>query len=92
MGEAARRQRQAARLADRLLAEKIVTGEWDDTEDEGDFGDDWPEYRWTLETAEWTQPDAIQVGVTVYFTIQGREQSVRVATLIDETAETESSS
>ena len=49
-GVVAERRQMAARLADNLLTELVLTEDWRDADDEGDFGEDWPGYRWALET------------------------------------------
>ncbi len=83
-GVAAERQREAVELADRLLTELVLTDEWRDSEAEGDFGDDWPGYRWALNDGDWEE-DAMQaVSVKVYFKVQGQELSVELTTLVEE--------
>lgn len=80
----ATRKRVAAQLADRMLTEAIVTGEWRDGAQQGDFGEDWPGYRWVLASTAWDE-DALQiVAVEVFYPAQGREHSVWLSTLAEE--------
>ena len=46
VGEVAYHKRVAVKLAEGLLNELIITGDWADSEDEGDFGEDWTGYTW----------------------------------------------
>jgi type II secretory pathway pseudopilin PulG len=85
----AARKRVAAQLADRTLTEAVLTGEWRDGSQQGDFGEDWPGYRWVLASATWDE-DALQVvAVEVFYQAQGREHSVWLSTLAEEDAEAE---
>jgi len=85
-GVAAQRGREAAQLADRILTEMVVSGEWQQGDQDGDFEPDYPGYSWKLTTDDWTE-DAMRVlTVEVTFTVQGRASSVRLSTLVSETA------
>jgi general secretion pathway protein I len=57
LDESSAQRRQAARLADLKLRELVVTGDWIDAEDTGDFGDDYPGYTWDLVADEWIAGD-----------------------------------
>lgn len=84
VGIAAERQREAVELADRLLTELVLTDEWRDSERDGDFGEDWPGYRWVLSDDTWEEDAMRVVSVQVFFKVQGRELSVELTTLADE--------
>ena len=91
-GVLAHRKRAAACLAERLLTEMIVTEEWRDGDDEGDFGEDAPGYRWILESAAWEsepweESTMRTLSVEVFFNVQEREHSVRLSTLVEEAEE-----
>jgi len=88
-GVVAERKRVAVELADLLLTETIVTEGWLDEEQEGDFGDDMPGYRWTLDNEAWDVDTMQVVSVEVLFTVQEQEYSVRLSTLVEETDEFE---
>lgn len=84
VGIAAERQREAVELADRLLTELVLTDEWRDSERDGDFGEDWPGYRWVLSDDTWEADTMRVVSVQVFFKVQGRELSIELTTLADE--------
>jgi len=83
-GAVAERQRLAVQLADRLLSELIVTNSWRTSESEGDFGESWPGFRWTLTDQPWSEDDMVELSVEVFFEVQGREHSVYLTTLVEE--------
>lgn len=83
-GVVAERQDVAARLADNLLTELVATDTWRDEEDTGDFGEDWPGYRWILDTEAWDEDTMRVVMVTAFFEAQGQEFSVTMSTLVEE--------
>ena len=86
-GVLADRKRVAGQLADRILTELIITDEWKYENDEGDFGEEWPGYRWILEEEAWGEDTMRLVTIRVLFYVQDREYSVRMSTLVEETAE-----
>lgn len=59
LDEADTYRRRAASLADLKLREIVVTGEWADPENNGDFGEDYPGYTWELASDEWTAGEAL---------------------------------
>ena len=83
-GVVAERTRVAAELADYLLTEAIVTESWMDGYQEGDFGEEWPEYRWVLEDDSWDEDTMRVVSVEVLFNVQETEYEVRLSTLVEE--------
>ena len=85
-GVAAQRGREAAQLADKTLAEMVVSGDWQQGDQEGDFEPDYPGYTWKLITDDWTEDAMSVLTVEVTFTVQGRESTVRLSTLVSETA------
>jgi Tfp pilus assembly protein PilV len=83
-GTVAERSRIAAQLADRLLTEMTVTGNWQDGDQSGDFEPDYHGYHWNLTAEDWTE-DAMRVlTVEVTYSVQGRESTVRLSTLASE--------
>jgi len=83
----AERKRLAAELADSFLTQMVVTGEWRTSDRTGDFGDDWPGYRWEMSDAAWDVDTMRVVAVSVFFEVQGRPYSVQLSTLAEETEE-----
>jgi len=78
----ARHQAEAAALAQSLMAELVATGQWYDTELQGDFGDDRPEYRWVVQIGEWEDSRLSQLDVCVVWTRRGQDRSVTLSTLV----------
>lgn len=78
----ARHQDEAASLAHTRLSELVATGETQQASLAGDFGDDWPGYRWIAEVADWEDTRLRQLAVTVFWTNRGRERSVTLTTLV----------
>ena len=75
-------KRTAARLADNMLNELVVTGDWIDAEVTGDFGDERAGYRWEMQDETWEHEESLSVvSIEVFFQRQGREFSVRLSTL-----------
>ena len=52
-GTVANRKWEAAQLADNLLNEMVITGDWRYESSEGDFGKEFPGYKWTLVDSAW---------------------------------------
>ncbi len=89
VGVLAERKQVAAQLADNLLTEFIVTEEWRNSNDRGDFEPDWPQYSWTFNDAAWDEDTMRLLTVEVFFEVQGRQHSVRISALVDETEDEE---
>lgn len=80
--ESARRGCEAVLLAQSKLAELTATNEWQDTKSSGDFGDEWPDYKWEKEVTPWDVDGVSQMTLTVRWTSRGQERSVAVTTLV----------
>ena len=83
---ASHRRAEAATLAQSKLQELTATGLWASGNLSGDFGADWPAYKWSAAVAEWAN-DAQGVGmqqldVTVTWTDGGRPASLSVSSLV----------
>jgi general secretion pathway protein I len=76
---------EAAGLAQAKLGEIIATGDWQGGALSGNFGTDWPDYRWEASTQAWsgdtTGANLTQVDVRVFFTIRGHEDAVTISTM-----------
>ena len=83
-GVVAHRSREAAQLADRVLTEMVVTGEWQQGDQEGHFAPEEPGFQWKLTTDAWSEDVMRLLTVEVSFTVQGRPSSVRLSTLVPE--------
>lgn len=85
----AQRKRDAAQLANEKLTGLIVDKTWTDGDQSGDFGDEWPGYRWELTTDSWTEDTMRVVTVTAYYQVQGQERSEQFSTLVEDATESE---
>ncbi len=82
LGGQSRKQIEAASLARTKLTEMTCSGDWSSGQKSGDFGTDWPGYRWTATVSSWTDSVVSQLDVTVTWQSQGRERSVTASTLV----------
>jgi type II secretory pathway pseudopilin PulG len=82
-GEIAVRKTEAARVADRILNENLVTTNWNQSIS-GTITENGLEFRWTLRNEYWS-PDPVMHLVTaeVEFSTRGRAYSIRTSTLAD---------
>lgn len=82
------RQRQAARLADYKLNELITNQTWNGTSTTGDFGTDYPGYRWELTTGAWQAGTTTMrdLTLTVYGPGRHGEFTVVLHTLVPDPA------
>jgi prepilin-type N-terminal cleavage/methylation domain-containing protein len=82
----ARHRSEAAGLAQSKLSELIANGQWNGGNLSGDFGVDWPEFKWQAVTQNWAndpQPVGMQeLDVTVTWPASGPQQSVTVSSLV----------
>ena len=75
------RKGEAARVADRVLNESIVTTNWDRAIS-GTVMDNGHTFRWTLRNQFWPVDSSMQLlTAQVEFTAQGRNYSVQLSTL-----------
>lgn len=79
----AERKSIAAQLAANELNELVVTGDWENGQNTGDFGPDWPGYTWELQTSAWSADAMTELNLIVTYQVQGRDYFVRLATLMD---------
>ena len=77
----ARRQMEAASLAEGTLAELLVADAWQGADLSGDYGPEWPEYRWNVEVEDWEGTVLQQVTVRVEWTERGTQRSLSLSTL-----------
>ncbi len=80
-GELAERKREAARVAERILNESIVTTNWNQSALSGMVQEADREYRWALRTESWTEPMMQMLSVEVTFPVQGEDHTVELSTL-----------
>lgn len=85
-GTVAARKAAAARVADRLLNELVVSGQWQRAGQSGTWVEGLHEYIWTLEEEPWEWGALRQLTVRVSYPVQGLEHEVRLSTLVDANA------
>ena len=79
----AQRKTEAARVAERLLNESIVTGNWSSSSQSGTVEDGQREFAWTLSNDPWSQNPMRLLTVQVKYSVQGRDYTVQLSTLAD---------
>jgi type II secretory pathway pseudopilin PulG len=89
----AERSSVAGELAENKMNELLLTstnGTENQSQTSGDFGTDWPGYRWEMTEGTWDQ-DTVntmsEMSVQVFYPVQGKERSVTLTTLLSGTAE-----
>lgn len=81
LGGLSRKEIEAASLARVQLTELTASDDWQSSGKAGDFGSDWPGYRWNAEVSNWTDSIVSQIDLTVHWQSQGLERSVTLTTL-----------
>ena len=86
-GTVAERKGEAARVAQRILNESLVTTNWNQAVQRGTTTEGQRQFRWTLHNDPWNedlnQNTMRQLSVDVVFSAQSRDYSVRMSTLVD---------
>jgi hypothetical protein len=82
-GEVAQRKSEAARVAERILNENIVTTNWNQSALNGTVADGLREFNWTLQNEPWNQDPIRLLTVQVKYQVQGKDYSVQLSTLAD---------
>jgi hypothetical protein len=80
-GEVAARKSEAARVADRVLSESIVTTNWSSGVQSGTVTEGILNFRWRLTAESWPQDSMQLLTAEVTYSAQGRDFSVRMSTL-----------
>ena len=76
----------ACELAQNKLNELTVGDAWTSAETTGDFGADWPGYRWEETQSTWDMDSMTLLAVKVFYNVQGQEQSLSLSTLVNGSA------
>lgn len=83
-GEVAERKTEAARVAERILNESIVTTNWNNqTSQSGTVSEGIRDFDWTLNNEPWNQDPMRLLTVQVKYTVQGHDYTVQLSTLAD---------
>jgi len=78
----ARMEAQAASLAQAKLSELAATRMIDEATQFGDFGEQWPQYKWMATVESWDDPRLLELDVSVTWVARGRDYDVTISTLI----------
>jgi prepilin-type N-terminal cleavage/methylation domain-containing protein len=79
-GSVARHQAEAATLGEAKLTELVTMGSWSDTA-QGDFGNDFPQYRWTMEIIQ-RDIGVTELLLSVIWQERGEDRSVKLSTFV----------
>jgi general secretion pathway protein I len=77
----AKHRTEAASLGQAKLNELLVTGEWYGVSSSGDFGQEWPEYRWSCRSGS-ADTGITELSLDVVWIERGQEQSLNLSTLV----------
>ena len=86
-GQVGERKATAARIAERLLNELVVTRAWQTSSPRGVVREGVQDYQWQMRLEPWNQGVLRQLSVDVVFLVQGQEHDVRLSTLVDTTTQ-----
>lgn len=82
-GQVGQRKAAAARIADRMLNELAVTGQFQSPTQSGTVQEGVTAFQWSMRSEPWPMDSMRLVTVQVNFPVQGREYNVRLSTLVD---------
>lgn len=82
-GEVAQRKTVAGRVAERVLNELIVTGQWLGPAQSGTVHEGNRQYHWQMRVEPWPMDAMRLLTVQVFFPVQGRQYDVRLSTLVE---------
>jgi prepilin-type N-terminal cleavage/methylation domain-containing protein len=78
-----KKQIEAISLAETKLTEFLITENWLDGDQSGDFGDGWPAYRWNLVIEDWEEEETTkQLVLSVEWSESGLGRSVTLTTIV----------
>jgi type II secretory pathway pseudopilin PulG len=77
------RKAAAARVAERVLNELLITSSFQGLSQNGVIDEGVQQYRWTVRSEPWTEDAMMLVRVEVVFTVQGRDYDVHLSTLVN---------
>ncbi len=78
----------ASQLGEFELGQLMTASAWQSASNRGDFGADYPGYRWELEQSSWSGDTAnpmTQLTMHVFFSVQGQEREIQLTTLASNT-------
>ena len=81
-GEVAARKSVAARIADRVLNDSLVTTNWSNGAQSGTITEGTLDFKWTMTAGNWPQAPMQLLTAKVTYQAQGRDFSVEMSTLV----------
>ncbi len=87
-GEVAARKSEAARVADRVLNESLVTSNWSNGLQSGTITEGVLDFRWKLSSQNWPQDAMQMLTAEVTYSAQGKDYSVKLSTLASSPSQT----
>ncbi len=85
-GQVGQRKAIAARLGESLMNDLVATGAWETALGSGTWQEDHLEFHWVAEVGSWPEGSERLLTIRVTFAVQGREQEVRLSTLVGGTS------
>jgi type II secretory pathway pseudopilin PulG len=82
-GQVGERKVAAARIAERVLNELVVTGQGRQNSQSGTIQEGPLQYRWQMRLEPWSQAALSLMTVEVTFPVQGQDYEVRLSTLVN---------
>ena len=82
-GQVANRKAAAARIADQILHEQMITSEWRQGNPSGTIREGAYEFRWQMRNELWNKDSMRLVSAVVTYAVQGHDYEVRLTTLAD---------
>jgi prepilin-type N-terminal cleavage/methylation domain-containing protein len=86
-GEVGQRKSVAARIADRVLTEAVISNQTQGGSQRGVIQEDQQQYQYVIRSQPWNVDSMLQVTVQVTFTAQGKDYDVLLTTLVDNTVQ-----
>lgn len=85
-GQVGQRKIIAARIGDRILNDLVASGTWQGGTGSGMSQEGPLQFRWSTKVESWPEGTLRLLTVDVTFPVQGREQDVRLSTLVSSTS------
>ena len=82
-GQVGLRKVAAARVAERVLNESLITSQIQGLSQTGVIDEGPQQYRWTIRSEPWREDAMMVVTVEVLFAVQGKDYDVRLSTLVN---------
>lgn len=81
-GSLAKQRSDAYGLCESKLNELLATGQYQYGNLSGDFSPDYPQYRWTAQVLDWTDPNVEQLDVHVLWNSRNSQQDIVLSSLV----------